>query len=243
VEVKFRHSLDEYREALKEWDVSDFSAESVRELFIIDVWSDPAELVHIGTLFPNLTSLELDYASDWIPLNKDAIEGLSEGLLSLSGTLEGLSLTCHSLERPNPENAEPILPDLGNMKALKHLTTTFFWLFGTKEIVKELERLDTLPPTLISLRLLDLNRHDSWEAEPVYDQALTRLEENCTLRLCNLKYVVLVLGTSYFDANAVTLTAKFTKLFALRGVAFRVITTEMSRGETFTSWANIDSVN
>ncbi|KAK7228020.1 hypothetical protein V2G26_000190 [Clonostachys chloroleuca] len=243
VEVKFRHSLDEFREALKEWDVPDFSAESVRELFIIDVWSDPEELAHVGTLFPNLTSLELDYASDWIPLNKDAIAGLSEGLLSLSGTLERLSLTCHSLQRPNPENAEPILPHLGDMRALKHLTTTFFWLFGTKDIIKELERLDTLPPTLISLRLLDLNSHDSWEAEPVYDQALTRLEENCTLRLPNLKYVVLVLGTNFFDTNAVTLTAKFTSLFALRGVEFRVITTEMSRGETFTSWANIDSVN
>ncbi|CAH0023229.1 unnamed protein product, partial [Clonostachys rhizophaga] len=64
------------------------SRKSVRELFIIDVWSDPEELVHVGTLFPNLTSLELDYASDWIPLNNDAIAGLSEGLLSLSGTLE-----------------------------------------------------------------------------------------------------------------------------------------------------------
>ncbi|CAG9975190.1 unnamed protein product [Clonostachys byssicola] len=243
VEVKFRHSLHEFREALEEWDVPDFSAESVRELFTIDAWSQPDELVHVGRLYPNLTSLELDYASDWIPLNKDAIAGLSKGLLSLSGTLERLSLTCHKLERPNPEGAEPILPYLKDMKVLKHLTTTFFYLFGTKDIVKELERLDTLPSTLISLRLLDLNRHDSWEAEPVYDQALTRLEENCTLRLHNLKSVVLVLGTNHFDGNAATLAAKFTKLFALHGVKFRVITTEISRGETCTSWANIDSVN
>ncbi|VUC29879.1 unnamed protein product [Clonostachys rosea] len=243
LEIKFRFSMKEFREAINEWQVTDFSAESVRELFMLDVWSYPEELVHVKTIFPHLTSLEIEYESDHIALDKSAIDGLRQGILGLSGTLERLSLTCYQLFTPAPKDAEPTLPDLGSMGVLKHLTTTFFWLFGTKDITRELERTDTLPPALETLRLFDHSGHESWKAEEVYDQALTKLEENCIHRLRNLKSVVFVLGTNYFDGNAPTLTAKFTKLFAQRGVEFRVITTEMSRGETFTSWANIDSVN
>jgi hypothetical protein len=140
---------------------------NAKELILRRAWHPQSSLPVIGSVFPNLRQLyaEWDDGSNdtwpgrhW-PTDRDICKGLSR----LEQTLEVLHLTTTPGSSWQRSNFPSLLsPALGRMKASNHLTTETLWLFGkTSPSALDIESL--LPPSLVSLHLVDYWGVSEWE--------------------------------------------------------------------------------
>jgi len=146
---------------------------NVKELILRWAYFPQSSLPVIGRVFPNLRRLYAEWGdeSNYTSPNYgspgmgwQSESDISPGLAGLEQTLELLHLTT----KPGSSWVEPsfpsvLFPTLGRMTTLNHLTTETLWLFGkANDFTLDLESL--LPPSLISLHLIDYWGVSEWDS-------------------------------------------------------------------------------
>jgi hypothetical protein len=139
------------------------AAYNVKELALLRTEGPCGDLLATVMAFPRLVSLQAEYDNfSYVrSLHNDPAlpSTISSALLRLSDTLETLSMTT----RPGPPGSlyqtvlsyPPYLTGLNQMGRIKDLTTQALWLFGREDANIALQLPHLLPPSLVSLRLID----------------------------------------------------------------------------------------
>ncbi|KAH8881946.1 hypothetical protein GQ53DRAFT_772843 [Thozetella sp. PMI_491] len=133
------------------------ASETVKEVLLFRGHVAQDILPAVFGAFPNLASFAAEYAHGGPvrPWSDPYCLYVSDALMTISGTLQRLTLTTILGNSWNTRDLPPLLPALRGMEALKWLTTESIWLFGGQDPLLALNIVDFLPPSLVDLGLID----------------------------------------------------------------------------------------